>query len=111
MTTMTTRLLTREEMTNLKAAWLALKPQDCVDNLLYALLREKDPLKCFTPISRPAKLANGHQPWQGLACAARRLRMNLEYRLAVLMPEAPKARLVELQAALAELCGELAKLA
>lgn len=61
-TTNTTPILTTEERAVLSRTWrefYAAGPAEAFDFLLYALLRDKDPSRGFTPISNKNKLNNG----------------------------------------------------
>lgn len=88
--TTTTTILTLDERRAFEAAWRAKHAAgtaDASDLILQALLRERDPMKGFTPISRPTKLANGCTAWQGYQHARALLRHQLGARLHALMPE------------------------
>lgn len=83
------RLLTADQYRALLTAWrstLSTPVRDASDYLLYALLREKDPLKAFTPCTNAVKLANGQAAWGGLTLAMNRLRVSLRHRLQQLFP-------------------------
>lgn len=87
--TTTTTILTRDERRAFEAAWRAKHAAgtaDAADFILQALLRERDPMKGFTPISRPTKLANGCTAWQGYRHALALLRHQLGARLHAIMP-------------------------
>lgn len=95
-------LLTTEEHRALLSAWPAIhasRDAQAADFLLYALLRNKDPLAGFTPICNPVKLANGQQAWGGFRSALSLLsNQRAAPRLARLLPDASQERLQDLAA-------------
>lgn len=67
-----------ELFAQLSAAWKAAakaKSIDAASIAAWAIIRGADPKKGFTPITNPAKLANGAQPWAArdgaLSCCGR----------------------------------------
>jgi len=90
MNTHTPFILSFDERRQLEAAWRARLHQGDLEPTafaLYALLRGKAPLRGFSPVSNPAKLANGYTPYQSCARALQRLHANAGWHLPRLWPE------------------------
>lgn len=90
MNTHTSFILSFDERRRLEAAWLARLRQDGLEPtafVLYALLRGKEPLRGFSPVTNPTKLANGQTPYQSYARALQRLHTNAGWHLSQLWPE------------------------
>lgn len=96
MNTHTSFILSFDERCQLEAAWRERLRQGDLEPtafFLYALLRGRDPLRGFSPVRNPAKLANGHTPHQSCARALQRLQANAGWHLLRLWPELKAAPL------------------
>lgn len=106
--------LSVEERRALRQTWSAFharREAQAEDFILYAILRDKDPMAGFTPISNACKLNNGFTADQGYRQALRALccmsAACLDAKFKALLPEASAERRAELAQAVGRAATEL----
>lgn len=70
--------ISKEEFLAFSAAWrahAAAKKNSASDHLLLAILRGKDPLRAFSPVTNATKLSNGQSAHEGLERAIEKLKI------------------------------------
>jgi len=107
--------LTRQERQQFESAWrvqVAQRELRAPSFLLQALLRGRDPLRGFSPVTNANKLGNGQHAWQGYREALAQLHAQPGWHLNKLWPQLMGESLgpTRYEAVLAELKPMLAQL-